>query len=202
MGDERDVELAKSYYEQALANGSWSEDMAVSLNVPNDTYEACANIVKANCAEIGLNVDVIRRDSIPTIQQNMFFAPTEGYMAVLWSFAPTIDPAKVGIYLQKEYTDDNFFARWGVREEDAADNQGYTDAFHLWAGAQTPEDEKKYAEELQRWENEGAPCIAICNVRAIYACGTNVAGADSPWIDVTGVNYYSQDVWNWICYQK
>jgi hypothetical protein len=109
----------------------------------------------------------------------------------------------VGIYLLRGSTvDSNFFARWGILEEDSDDNQAYTDAFELWGAAQTDEEEKQYAEEIQYWENQGAPCISICNVRAIYACGVNVASVGNPWIDVTGVNYYSQDVWNWICYQK
>jgi len=205
IGTQQDLELAKSYLDMAIENGSWTADSVFPLNVPNDLYESIANIVKANCESIGLKVDVIRRDSIPTIQQNMFFASNEGYASVLWSFAPTIDPAKVGLYLVKSLTvDSQFFARWGMREEDAADNQAYTDAITLWESAQTPEDEQKYAEDLQKWENEGCPCIAICNVHALYACGNYVASSANAAgvIDVTTVNYYNNDIWNWICYEK
>ncbi|MDR1299482.1 MAG: hypothetical protein LBJ84_04450, partial [Oscillospiraceae bacterium] len=156
--------------------------------------------------QIGLKVDVVRRDSIPTIQQNMFFAPTPGYEAVLWSFAPTIDPAKVGIYLLRGSTvDSNFFVRWGTFDaEDEADNQAYTDAFELWGQAINDADEKTYAEEIQHWENQGCPAISICNNRAVYACGNYVSNKTNPdgVIDVTGVNYYNQDIWNWICYER
>ncbi|MDR2502667.1 MAG: ABC transporter substrate-binding protein, partial [Oscillospiraceae bacterium] len=141
-GTRRDIELARQYFQTALDNGSWSAERAVQLNVPEDTYEAAANIVKANCAEIGLKVDVVRRDSIPTIQQNMFWAPTEGYEAVLWSFAPTIDPAKVGMYLIKSLcVDQKFFARWGMREEDLEDVTNYTTAIQAWARAASSADE-------------------------------------------------------------
>jgi ABC-type transport system substrate-binding protein len=204
-GTQRDTDAAKAYFQAALDNGSWTADRAVQLNVPEDTYEAAANIVKANCAEIGLKVDVIRRDGIPTIQQNMFWAPVEGYEAVLWSFAPTIDPAKVGMYLIKSLcVDQTFFARWGMLEEDLEDVTNYTAAIQSWARAASDADVKKFAEEFQHIENLGAPCISICNNKAIYACGTHVSNRTNAngVIDVSSVNYYNNDIWNWICYEK
>ncbi|MDR2501707.1 MAG: hypothetical protein LBC78_00445, partial [Oscillospiraceae bacterium] len=62
----------------------------------------------------------------------------------------------------------------------------------------------KYAEEFQRIENLGAPCISICNNKAIYACGIHVSNRTNPngVIDVSSVNYYNNDIWNWICYEK
>jgi ABC-type transport system substrate-binding protein len=204
-GEERDVEKAKSFFDKAIEDGSWQADRALQLNVPNDTYEACANIVKAGCEEIGLKVDVVRRDSIPTIQENMFFQPTEGYDAVLWSYAPTIDPAKIGIYLDYDHcVRQKFFSRWGALEDDLVDVEAYTEAFTNWKMAATDEEQKTYAEEFQKIENLGTPCISIANTRAIYACGMNVGNKASgnDWIDVTTVNYYNNDIWNWISYQK
>jgi peptide/nickel transport system substrate-binding protein len=204
IGTNQDLELAKSYYEKAIENGSWTADQVLHINVTEETSESVATIIKAYCDQIGLKIEVARRDSVTTVQQNMFVNSTEGYDAVLWSFAPTVDPSKVGTMLTKGTTvDGNFFMRWGTREEDAADNAAYTDAYTKWTTASTPAEEQEYSEAFQRAENEGCPAISICNLYAVYAYGNNVgAVSDSGLIDVTPANYYNQDVWNWISYQR
>ncbi len=205
LGTDQDVELAKEYFNTAVENGSWDPNDTLTMNVSSDLYESVANVVASYCEDIGLHVEVVRRDSITTIQQNMFWASTEGYDCVLWSFAPTIDPCKVGTFLQYDTcVDGNFFARWGINEEDKEDSLAYQEVYREFTKAFSEEDQQYYAEEMQKYENEGCPAISLVNIKEVYACspyvGSTVNELGVP--DVTGVNYYNQDIWNWVGYAK
>lgn len=180
-----DKAAAEALVNEAIADGSWSADSKLIIGVVSTTGENTATLIKAQLAEIGINVE-IKQDEMSTIQQAMITDLGEGsefqYSAGLWSVGAAYVPAKI-MGVMALYSDYLFFHN---------DPSGVLPLYTQYISAQTAEEEKSIVEAFQQWELDNTPQSTLVQYGAYSATAPRIGN-----VDLFNASNFNHASWLW-----
>jgi len=176
---------AADLVKQAIADGDWSADSKLIIGVVNPIGENAATLIKAQMAEIGLNVE-IKMDEMATIQKAMIVDQGQGsdfqYSAAIWTVGSVYVPTKM-LNVYAMFANSLFFHN---------ETEKITPIFAAYMSAQDAETEKAAIEAFQAWELEETPQSTIVQYGAYSATAPHIGN-----VDLFNVSNFNQASWLW-----
>ena len=180
-----DTAKAAQLVKEAIAEGDWSADRTLVIGVVSAVGENTAILLKAQLAEIGINVE-IKQDEMATIQNAMIvdLGQTEEYQydAAIWTVGAVFTPTKM-LNVYAMYSNYLFFHN---------DPTEVAPIYQSYMAAQDAATEKAAVQAFQAWELDQVPQSTLVQYGAYSATAPHIGN-----VDLFNVSNFNQASWLW-----